>query len=210
MNPENRSGRKATACANTPNQIIGLVLAGGQSTRMGGVDKKTLKYKGVSLLDHARQMLAEVVPTVFVSADIDGANAIKDIIPLRGPLGGLYSALETLSLRDNEWMLVLAVDMPLLTSDCIATLKRHIHTCDEHTEVIHYSNAVFPFAIRVSPHLRACVSQKIKNDSGVEKVSLKSLFQELRVAYVIKRDQPTIFENINTQQEFMRLTENEY
>jgi len=106
--------------------IHGLVLAGGKSRRMGS-DKALLMQGGQSQLSLAVDLLARVLPKVYVSARKDQANEterrkfeqIIDRYEDIGPAAGILSALQ--SFPDVSW-LVLACDLPNVDEDTVATL----------------------------------------------------------------------------------------
>jgi molybdopterin-guanine dinucleotide biosynthesis protein A len=82
-------------------QITGLVLAGGRGSRMGGVDKGLLLYRGQPLAMHALRRLAPQVGELMVSANRHrdayaamGAVVVADTLADHpGPLAGLAAAL---------------------------------------------------------------------------------------------------------------------
>jgi molybdopterin-guanine dinucleotide biosynthesis protein A len=98
--------------------LRGLVLAGGQSRRMGA-DKATLQAGGMSLLDRAVVNLEAVVDEVYVAVkpgQVDEParrkfSLIEDLFADIGPAAGLLSA--HVSYPESAW-LVIACDMPLL------------------------------------------------------------------------------------------------
>jgi molybdenum cofactor guanylyltransferase len=97
--------------------IVGLVLAGGRSSRMGE-DKAMLRIAGMSLLDLSVRALRDVgADQVAISGD--RAGGIADRWPGTGPVGGIASAMHVLP--DGEW-LVVPVDMPRLGVDVLAPL----------------------------------------------------------------------------------------
>ena len=91
-----------------------ILLAGGQSTRMGQ-DKAALDYHGESLLRHQAYKLRRLGIEDLVIAgggiSLPGARTVQDRFPGRGPLGGLHAALECVQ---NPSALVLPVDTPLV------------------------------------------------------------------------------------------------
>lgn len=90
--------------------IIGLILAGGLSSRMGS-DKASLMIEGRTLLQRTGVALRTVgAEIVAVSGDRPGG--IPDRWPRSGPVGGIASAAEYLP--DGE-LLVVPVDMPWLS-----------------------------------------------------------------------------------------------
>jgi molybdopterin-guanine dinucleotide biosynthesis protein A len=97
--------------------IIGLILAGGLSSRMGE-DKATMTIGGVTMLDRTARVLRSMgVDRVAVSGSRPGA--IADRWPKAGPVGGMASAAEVLP--DAE-LLVVPVDMPRLGKDVLMPL----------------------------------------------------------------------------------------
>ncbi len=101
---------------------IGLVLSGGKSSRMGK-DKSALKVGKGTMLEHSIDMLNAVnLDKVVVSgADFD----IPDLMPNKGPVGGIYSAVQHLSLSPGVIILVIPNDMPLLRPDLLQLLIQH-------------------------------------------------------------------------------------
>lgn len=103
--------------------ILGLVLAGGLSSRMGR-DKAALTIAGATLLQRAILALHEAgAALVAVSGDRPGG--IPDRWPRSGPVGGIASATE--HLPDGE-LLVVPVDMPHLDSAVLAPLLASVGT----------------------------------------------------------------------------------
>lgn len=99
---------------------IGVVLAGGRSSRMGR-DKALLPTAGDrTFLDHACALLRELpLAQVVVSGARPGG--VPDLVPGLGPLGGLHAVA---SATAAPAALVIPVDMPLLPRDALARLLR--------------------------------------------------------------------------------------
>jgi molybdopterin-guanine dinucleotide biosynthesis protein A len=96
----------------------GFVLAGGRSSRMGR-DKALLPFKGRTLLECVALEVHAVTGDVTLVGDINRHSylsypVIEDIFPGRGPLAGIHAAL---TVSRAEWNLIVACDMPDLTSD---------------------------------------------------------------------------------------------
>jgi molybdopterin-guanine dinucleotide biosynthesis protein A len=98
--------------------IYGLVLAGGQSRRMGQ-DKAALRRGGRSQLEHVVDLLEGVTARVYVSArrsqqDDPVRSRFRQIVDRYddlGPVAGILSALE--AHPGHDW-LVVACDLPNL------------------------------------------------------------------------------------------------
>lgn len=98
--------------------LNGLVLAGGQSRRMGQ-DKALMLYNGRTLLDHATSLLeAAGCSNVLISRNAPGY--MSDVIADVGPLAGVLTALNAIG--SNNELLVLPVDMPRMSADMLRRL----------------------------------------------------------------------------------------
>ncbi|NVD45907.1 molybdenum cofactor guanylyltransferase [Qipengyuania atrilutea] len=97
--------------------VLGVVLAGGRSTRFGS-DKAAALYDGISLLDHAIAALTGFCDEVVVAG--------RDTAPVRtvqdwpkadfGPLGGLAGGLRAGA--DRGFRLILSVGVDCLGYPC--------------------------------------------------------------------------------------------
>lgn len=109
--------------------VYGLVLAGGQSRRMGR-DKALLDRGGVSQLAFATDLLRGCVDRVFVStrdeqkdeAERRQFDQIVDRYDGIGPVAGILSALE--EHPDVDW-LVVACDLPNIDARTVLYLLDH-------------------------------------------------------------------------------------
>jgi len=103
-------------------KIAGVVLAGGESSRMGR-DKALLDYNGKPLLDHMIGLLKQAgFDDIYVSGDLDGYRCIPDSAPHEGPAYAIVGVLEHLDHYDG--VLFVPVDMPLLSIDALRLLIR--------------------------------------------------------------------------------------
>lgn len=108
-----------------PAPVQALILAGGQSTRMGQ-DKSALDYHGVPQWQYLKQVLAQAgVEQVYLSCRAGQAAAfapepvIADTFLDLGPMGAILSAFR--EQPDVAW-LVLACDLPLLDAGTVGHL----------------------------------------------------------------------------------------
>lgn len=101
-------------------RIAGVVLAGGQSSRMGR-DKGLLSFCGQPLLDHMIDLLRYAgCADVFVSGERAGYNCIPDSVPHQGPAMAMQHVMQRLSSFDG--VLFVPVDMPFLTPSALSHL----------------------------------------------------------------------------------------
>ncbi len=112
-------------------EIVGLILAGGQGSRMGGVDKAMLMLAGRPLVAHLVERLAPQVGALALSANGDptrfgglGLPVLADAAGHsgQGPLAGVLEGLAWAQGLGARRLLVVAVDTPFLPTDLVARL----------------------------------------------------------------------------------------
>ncbi|UUO24533.1 molybdenum cofactor guanylyltransferase [Colwellia sp. M166] len=97
---------------------LGVVLAGGRSSRMGQ-DKASLQRNKQDMLSYSKALLkAAGSSQVIVSG---GKHGIDDLVADMGPLGGIQSILRQFK---PQALLILPIDLPLMTSAELSSLKR--------------------------------------------------------------------------------------
>jgi len=111
-----------------PGDLVGFVLAGGKSSRMGS-DKAFVRLGGRPLLAHALDILRVAGVPGSISGSVPPmeryAPVIPDTDPGRGPLAGICSALRFTS---PCHAIFLSVDSPFIPASLIQYLVHHART----------------------------------------------------------------------------------
>ncbi|MBI2810941.1 MAG: molybdenum cofactor guanylyltransferase [Candidatus Melainabacteria bacterium] len=121
-----------------PLPVTALVLCGGKSRRMGR-PKAFLPFEGTTMVNHVLNQVRDLFAEVFIVANEPdnyedlGVDVVKDILPYRGPLGGILSGL---LVAKHEYTFVIACDMPFvdkrlireMTAGRFASFLQHQHT----------------------------------------------------------------------------------
>lgn len=115
-------------------KIVGLLLAGGQSRRMGGGDKALRVIGGVALLERVIQRMRPQVQTLVLNANGDPGRfasfalpVIPDSVPdYAGPLAGVLAGLDWTAEQcpDCTHVVSVATDAPFLPRDLVSRLVR--------------------------------------------------------------------------------------
>ena len=99
-----------------------VIQAGGESRRMGQ-DKALLPFQGRTLIERVLGRTAHLADEVLVTTNKPenyaflGLKLVPDVIPGRGALGGLYTAL---SAAAQPLVAVVACDMPFVSPELLA------------------------------------------------------------------------------------------
>lgn len=111
-------------------QPIGVILAGGQATRMGGGDKGLLTIGDRTILSHVIDRLNPQVKDLALNANGDparfaglGLPVIADSIPgFAGPLSGVLAGLDWAADNGATHIVTAAADTPFFPCDLVPHL----------------------------------------------------------------------------------------
>lgn len=105
---------------------VGLILAGGNGTRMGGVAKAELRLGETDLLGHVQARLGPQVEAMAVSTN---TPLLTDLVclpdpgePGRGPLAGILAGLIWAQQKGATHVVSAAVDTPFFPCDLVPQL----------------------------------------------------------------------------------------
>lgn len=141
-------------------KFAGIILCGGQSTRMG-VPKALLPFGNERLVQRVTRILSEVVaPVILVAAegqvlpDCPGALLIvRDEHPDRGPLEGLRAGLKALP-ADIDAAYVSGVDAPLLLPTFVRQMLAELGAADVAVPIEQTPTGSFPHPLAAVYHRR--------------------------------------------------------
>lgn len=145
--------------------LIGLVLAGGQSRRMGQ-DKALMRYQGRTLIDNAALLLQSAsCDKVLISRNAPGF--LNDKIEDAGPLSGVHAVLDALSQSDHHngnpcELLVLPVDMPQMTPELLRIL---VSRGREAEKACYVEKRFLPFYLPVTQDTKALLANYLVEQS---------------------------------------------
>lgn len=179
------------------NHFNAVVLAGGQSSRMGQ-DKALLDIDGESLLMRSQRLLKELgAQSVAVCRNDGAASSIQDIYPDSGPLGGIHAAL---MVNSELPTLVIPVDLPLIRSEDLNELIQLGFTTQSST---HFAGLYIPIFIWNPAEILAALTARLEDG---KRLSLRSFFESHKRAEFTLKDE-TALANANTPQEWQAILE---
>ncbi len=135
-------------------RVLGLILAGGLGTRMGGVEKPLLPLGGRQIIDFVLERVRPQVSALAISANCDPARyaaytcpVLADRIAGRGPLGGVLRGLEWAEEHGADALLTVPGDTPFVPENLAARLSPG-PACAESATGAHFPVALWPITAR--------------------------------------------------------------
>ncbi len=186
--------------------VTGLILAGGQGRRMGGVDKGLQAFRGRRLVEHVYERLAPQVGGIIINANQNqdayrtlGVRVVGDAIGgFAGPLAGLHAGL---SIARRPYVVCVPCDSPLLPEDLVERLYAGIEAAAADIAVPKTGKWQQPVFCLVRAGVLPHLSDYLRG--GGRKVD--AWYATLRVAEVAFDDEAEAFSNINTSEELKAL-----
>ncbi len=191
-------------------KIVGLLLAGGQSRRMGGGDKALRLLGGETLLDRVIARLRPQVAALALNANGDparfaafGLPVVADSVPdFAGPLAGVLAGLDWAAANrpDCPYVASAATDTPFLPTDLVARLTLGLDEAGADLACAASGGRDHPVFGLWPVRLREDLRQALVAD-GIRKVDLFTARHKL--ATVAFADQPVDpFFNANRPEDF--------
>ena len=176
-----------------PTHCIGVVLAGGRSSRMGR-DKALLPWQGRPLIEHQIALLqAAGVDNVRVSGDRPDYQGIADPTTHAGPLSGI-AGIAAVS-QDSE-LLIIPVDMPRLQP----SLLRRLMTEATQFGCTHFIDRVLPMRLRLDASCRAALATLMAADDDRAR-SLRALQERVGTSEIsLSADEAKQLIDCNTEE----------
>ena len=187
-------------------EVTGVVLAGGQGSRMGGVDKGLQPFRGKPMAAHAIERLTPQVDELLINANRNveayaafGHRVIADEIEgFAGPLAGFERGLAHAA---GALVVTVPCDSPFLPHDLVARLRTALESAGAQIAVAKTGERAHP----VFCLMRRGVHESLKQflSSGQRKID--RWYSQLQLVEVAFDDEADAFLNINTREELKGL-----
>jgi molybdopterin-guanine dinucleotide biosynthesis protein A len=180
--------------------VTGIVLAGGQGRRMGGVDKGLQLLHGKPMVEHVIARLAPQVDEILINANQNleayarfGHRVVPDAIGgFAGPLAGLHACLGE---AKHELVLTVPCDSPFLPFDLLHRLQANLGEND--LAVAKTGDQPHP----VFSLVRTSVKKNLEDFLMKGGRKIDAWYASLKVVEVPFDDEAEAFRNINTREE---------
>jgi len=182
--------------------ITGIILAGGKSSRMG-TNKALLKINGITIIEHIFKVISSLTQNIIISSNSDEYNFLRcqilhDEIENIGPAGGIYTCLKNSKTVKN---IILSCDTPFINADLI---KYIIESSEDYDSTIPICNDfVEPLAGIYSKNIINIIENEIgKNNFSIFKIIKKSNYKLLEINEKLNFYNKNMFLNINNLNDY--------
>lgn len=182
--------------------ITGVILAGGQGSRMGGLDKGLVPLAGRPMVAHVLAALRLQVGEVLVNANRNeetyralGCVVVSDaLVGYQGPLAGMASGLAA---ADTPLVQFAPCDSPFLPADLVERLHAALAAGGADLAVPRAEGRLQPvFALVRRQRLASLQAFLARGERKIDR-----WFADERGVEVDFSDQPEAFSNVNTPEE---------
>ena len=196
------------------NNILGVILAGGQSRRMGR-DKSFIKLNGKTLIEHTIIKVKKFLPNLIIISNENKNEIMKYGIDLvndclgknQGPLIGVMTAMKYI--KDNkknfDWIATFPCDTPFFPE---LLMKKFIDNSKSKKSLLYFASSkgqrhnVFGlWSLKLYDKLHDDIVNK--NSRKVEDWAEQNDVQ--RIEFSFEKDDP--FFNINTEEDLIKAKE---
>jgi molybdenum cofactor guanylyltransferase len=185
-----------------PDEVTGLVLAGGRAARMGGIDKGLVDFRGRPLVAAVIERLRPQVGQLLLSANrnLDRyrafgfpvlLDAVEGLEPFPGPLAGMLAGLRA---ARTPWLAVAPCDAPFLPVDLVSHLADALGA--EHAAVAYVGETMEPMFCLLHADLSAELAAALEHGERRAEAWLRGIGAAPALFLV-----PDGFANLNTLQE---------
>lgn len=198
------------------NNITGIILSGGTSSRMGE-NKALLPLGKKKVIEHIVDLMNSIFTDVILITNTPEKYKFldlpmyEDIFKVGGPLAGIHSGLENSKTEKN---FILSCDMPLMKSEIIKSIiefktDRPVTVCKSEGYIQHLAGRYSKSISLTASNLLQQEEENVKLKNGKHRAKVYSLLNE--VGYeTIEADEllgyhPKVFFNMNNKEDYKKI-----
>ena len=163
------------------NDIVGVILAGGLSRRMGNQDKSFMSLANKPLFEHVLERFSPQCSTVLINTNKQSKQLASYNLPIikdtlegyLGPLAGILAAMQWTKqhLPQTKWIASVPVDTPFLPKDLVSTLYQTLQKNNSTLVGVSSNGRTHPVIGLWSTHLADDLRLALNNE-GLRKIDL--------------------------------------
>lgn len=183
--------------------ITGIILAGGKSSRMG-LDKSLLIYKNMTFIQHIINAIKPLVKDIIIVSNTNahdkfGYKRVEDFIKDSGPLAGIHSGL---SHSTTDYNLILSCDIPLIKTEILEVL---VHSDYTNFDVVQIQSGEKTMPLIALYHKR-CTQKCLELLKNNERRVREAINQLNTKSIIIDNSWSEFVKNVNTKEDFKNIS----
>lgn len=188
------------------NNIVAVILAGGNNSRYNGTPKALLEINGKTLYQITKEKLEKIFEKVILITNTpeifpnDNCEKIGDIIKNIGPMGGIHAALK--NTQNYDAIFVTAVDMPFLNEGIIRKIIEQYMELDSDITIPRIKPFLEPLNAIYKTSILSELEFFIEN---TKRFAIKDFFEKVNAQFIDfenTEENLKAFTNVNTPKEF--------
>lgn len=183
--------------------LLGVILAGGQSRRMGSYDKFLMTLGKRRIIDHIVDRLGPQVDRIILNADRLDLDITLEVVPdipdfgcHAGPMSGLITALKYAKKHSYKKIITVSADAPFIPDNFVEMLTHHSSSpivVAKSNGHLHPTHALWDISIIDDLEIA------MKNDER----KMMSWLKTQKTVEIEWRNNPDPFFNINTPEDLV-------
>lgn len=186
----------------------GIILAGGRSSRLNGINKSFIQIGGKSIFERLYALYVELFEEIIVVSNNPveylkwDVQIVTDLFSTRSSLTGLHAGLFTVQ---NPFAFICACDTPFLKIELVKTILAQI---DRHSQVVVPETSDGYFEPLCAVYAKTCVGP-VEAQLTQKKFKISNLFNYVRTKAIapeiLRSGDPELisFFNVNTPEDLI-------
>ncbi len=195
------------------NNITGIILSGGTSSRMG-MNKALLPLGKKKVIEHIADLMRSSFANIILITNTPDEYCFldlpmyEDIFKVGGPLAGIHSGLENSKTENN---FILSCDMPLMNNDIIKSIiefktVKPVTVCKSEGFIQHLAGRYSKSISQTAEKLLQQEEENIKLINGKHRAKVYSLLNKVGYETIeaekLPGFHPRIFFNMNNKEDY--------
>ena len=198
------------------NNITGIILSGGTSSRMGK-NKALLPLGKKKVIEHIADLMRSIFADVILITNTPDEYEFldlpmyEDIFKVGGPLAGIHSGLENSNTEEN---FILSCDMPLMKADIIKSIikfktKKPVTVCKSEGFIQHLAGRYSKSISQTAGKLLQQEEDNVKLKNGKHRAKVYSLLNDVGFETIEAKElsgyHPNVFFNMNNKEDYQKI-----
>jgi molybdenum cofactor guanylyltransferase len=189
--------------------ISAAILTGGESSRMGGVDKALVIVGNKTVFQKQYSVISNIFDQIIICGKSNNYGVelpkFPDLENGNGPVSGIYSALAN---SNSDYVFISSCDMPFINTDLITEMMDIVRNNNYDIVIPKHLQGIEPLHAFYSTRL----TDLFKNQLDEKEFRIRKNFENLNIHYFdvnLRYNPDVVFMNINNQEDLQKANDYE-